>query len=163
MKRIGESLPTGKGYTGIPHAIMENVLCKYTFPAYEMRLMMLIMRQTFGWHRKGWYTTHREIAAKTSMHLRHVGRTLKALEERFIIATRKAKNKTHIEFNTNYMQWRLDETDTLFTCSGGNKVSPLEVTESVASRGDISDEEHAEMLEQIRAFNESLGKPQNIS
>ena len=126
-------MTTVGGGTLIPHQLIENVLCKYTFTAYETRILWHIYRNTFGWHRLDFKTTHRKIAEATAMQLAHVGRTLNALEEKNIIARQKFKNDIEIQFNLNFMNWRLKEPDGLFTqgssggsSSGGDGLHPEE-------------------------------------
>lgn len=149
-------------FTKVPNAFL-NTLSKYTLPAYETRLLYQILRQTLGWNKLGYYTSLRNLGELCAMDYRHVGRTLKALEARRIIATRKAKRNTHIELNLSYFEWFLKEPpglilekamsqkaiNTIASCpevlspeeattvdNSENPCSPQEATTSVASRGD---------------------------
>ncbi len=136
----------------MPNSIIENVLCKYTFPAYELRLLFFIMRNTVGWNVPGFYTSYRKIVTATAIDLRNVGRTLKALEGKNIIATRKGK-QTHIEFNPKYMTWRLDEPETLFTGVGKcNSVLSVETTEGVVCRDNTGDLSKVELSSITKGF-----------
>ncbi len=148
--------PSSAGFTQIPNTIVLNVLCKYTFPAYELRLLFFIMRQTVGWSVPGFYTTYREMEEVTCIDLRNIGRTLKALEEKNIIASRKG-SRTHIEFNPDYMTWRLDEPETLFTGVGKcNRALSPETTESVVSGDNTSPEDEAFISSLIKEFKQRV-------
>lgn len=168
MKQIRKTQPLGAGYTAIPHQLIENVLCKYTFTAYETRILWHIYRNTFGWHRLDFTTSHRKIAEATAMKLAHVGRTLKALEEKNIIARQKSKTEITIQFNLNYMNWKLKDPDGLFTgsssgsssggsSSGGDGLVPQEV-QIGSSRGTFPTEELSVIASITKGFWEKVGR-----
>ena len=124
----------------VHNELIDRVFCRINFKAYEWRLLWCIIRQSWGWRRKGVWTTYRELVERTGLDVRHVARTLKQLEQKLIIAVRSGKKKTHLQINTDYMSWRIPEIDTLFTVASsgngrGNKVLPQEATLGVASSG----------------------------
>ena len=102
-------------YTGIPNAMLVNVLCKYNLPQREMRIFFALARCTWGWLRKGTYMTQRELAELTGIDPRNMSKLLKSMVEKCIIVTRNGKLKTYYEINRDYMTWRLPERDGLFT------------------------------------------------
>ena len=156
LKLMKRKQPSSAGFTQIPNTIILNVLCKYTFPAYELRLLMFIMRQSIGWGVPGFYTSFREMSKATSIDVRNIGRTIKELEFKNIIATRKG-SRTHVEFNMNYMTWRLKEPETLFTGVGKcDKVLSPETTEGVVSTDNTWPESDPEVLLLIKDFKERM-------
>lgn len=107
-----------KNFTGIPHELIERVLCRVNLKAYEHRIFYIVARMSWGWkHRPHCYTTYRELAEKTGLDPRNVSRTVKQLEDKFIFIRRTGRKKTYLEINTDYMTWRVPEIDTLFTSS----------------------------------------------
>jgi len=152
-------------FTKIPNALLE-ILSKHTLPAYETRILNQILRQTLGWNRLGYYTSLRDLGELCAMDYRHVGRTLKALEARRIVATRKAKRNTHIELNLNYMQWWLKEPPGLFVKkplspeeatlvdTPADALSPGQATAVVASGGDTESENRRKIDEITAPFKD---------
>ena len=166
-------------FTQVPNAILET-LSKHTLPAYETRLLNRILRETVGRHRVGFYTRLRELGKQCAMDYRHVGRALKALEARRVIARRYAKRNTHIELNLNVFEWVLKEPPGLFTQKSMSQaevnaiakdanalspeeatktvaceypMSPVEVTNSVASGGDENRKDLEEIAKITRPFH----------
>ncbi len=102
-------------YTRIPHELIDNVFAKQSFPPYEMRILLVIMRLTWGWSQRGEYISYRALAGRTRINLRHVVRAIKSLEGKHILLTRKGRKKTWMEISLDYTTWRLSEKESLFT------------------------------------------------
>jgi phage replication O-like protein O len=134
------------------NTIIDNVLTKYYFPSYEIRILLHIMRKTLGWNRTDFFTSFREIAKATKMPLGRAHNTVKDLNAKNIIATRGTKTKTHFELNTDLMAWKLKEPDNLFSENG---VLPEQVTRTVTPAGNASKQDEADIALMIKELKES--------
>lgn len=125
---------------------------------------MFIFRNTYGWHRSEFTTSHRKIAEATTLRLAHVGRTLNSLEEKNIIARQPSKTEIIIQFNPNYMTWRLKDPAGLFTevpqeepgSSRGDGLEPQEV-KSVSSTGTFPVMDKDELSSITKGFWKKVG------
>ncbi|MBT4485532.1 MAG: replication protein [Candidatus Latescibacteria bacterium] len=90
-----------KGYLSIANEIIE-ALARTKMSAYQSRIIMAILRRTYGFHKKEDQISIWRIANMTGIRETHVSRTLKELEMRKIIC-RRGKI---IGFNKYYDQWK---------------------------------------------------------
>lgn len=95
--------------------MIENALCKITLTAYEWRLLMYVLRMTNGWNRSEFETTLGHISTSICIDRPNVCRTLKRLEAKLIISSRKATSYTTITLNPDYMTWRVPGLTNLFS------------------------------------------------
>ena len=136
------------------NAIIDNVLAKYNFPPRQIRVLMHIIRKTLGFNQTHFYASVRDIAKATGLQIPHAHSTLKALEEKNIIATRPTTKKTHIELNVDYMSWKLKESKSLFT---DNALLPPGVTPAVTPQGNgVSEENRLKGLEMVRKLMKTI-------
>lgn len=133
-------------HTRFPNALIENALCKINLSPNQWRVMMYVIRHTLGWQRKEFKASLRSIAEATCIDYRNVGRTLRDLEGKFIITTRKAKDYTIVTINADYMSWRIEEKPGLFTAPAAP--APEAEADRVFS--------HEEMLRNFEEFTSKL-------
>ena len=101
----GASPQTEDGYTIIANEIAE-ALAKTNFSAYEVRILWVIWRKTYGWHKKEDQISVTQFQKATGLHRRHVQRTLKRLMERNIIASKGYNRITSYHFQKDYTKWK---------------------------------------------------------
>lgn len=89
------------GFTSIANEIIE-ALYKINLRPYETRVLLCIIRKTYGFNKKGDKIPVSQIEASTGIYKGHVSRALKELQARNIV-TRSSNKYTQI--NKNYDQW----------------------------------------------------------
>ena len=93
------------GYTPIANEIVE-ALAKTNLSAYEIRILWVIWRKTYGWHKKEDQISVTQFQKATELHRRHVQRTIKRLIERNIIASKGYNRITSYQFQKDYTKWK---------------------------------------------------------
>ncbi len=88
------------GHIDFANEIAE-VLAKTQLSGYESRVLWVIWRKTWGWHKKEDWISNSQIVASTELKKSHISRTLKRLRERNIVT----KNGNKWSFNKYYSQW----------------------------------------------------------
>jgi len=101
----GASPQTEDGYTIIANETAE-ALAKTNFSAYEVRILWVIWRKTYGWHKKEDQISVTQFQKATGLHRRHVQRTLKRLMGRNIIASKGYNRITSYHFQKDYTKWK---------------------------------------------------------
>jgi phage replication O-like protein O len=95
------------GYTRIANEILD-VLAKTSLNGTQRRVLDVVFRQTYGYHRKEHNLSLTFIAKATGIHKKQIQRELSALIERnIIIVDREAtfSNSRVLRFNKNYTEW----------------------------------------------------------
>ncbi len=72
------------GYTAIANEILE-ALALIRIPGEVRQVLDVIIRLTYGWHRKARHITYREFTERTGIQGRHVFRALRSLQEHSLI------------------------------------------------------------------------------
>jgi phage replication O-like protein O len=85
------------GTTDIAHALIE-ALAKTNLSAYESRVLWVIFRKTYGWHKKKEVISYSQIEDMSHLERRHIGRTLKRLQQRNIITIANLGNSQMLEY-----------------------------------------------------------------
>lgn len=101
------------GFTPIANEILE-ALAKINLSPYETRVLLIILRLSYGYKKKDFYATERELAEYTNISQPHIHRTLKKLCEKKIIRIEKGKNqyeKSKIIFEKDYEKWVTADTN----------------------------------------------------
>lgn len=93
------------GYTRIANELLE-ALCRINLSPYEDRVLMAIMRKTFGFGKSGDAISIRQLSELTHLDFRHTHRALKSLVSRQIISSKGAPGQTSIiGIQQNYDLW----------------------------------------------------------
>ena len=92
---------TEDGFTKIPNKILE-ALCTTKLTIYEYRVLLLIIRKTYGWDKETDWIALSQFYEQTGILKQNVSRTLKKLERRFIII----KNIRQVGLQKNVERWR---------------------------------------------------------
>jgi len=93
-------------YTRIPNEVME-ALSKIKLTLYEIRILLYIMRKTFGWGKDEDAVSLNQFVKETGITRRHVGRTLTCLEDKNIIKVYRGKSVNSYSVNTETGSWKL--------------------------------------------------------
>jgi len=89
------------GYTQIANEILD-ALAKVKMSSYQQRVMISIIRKTYGYHKKIDRIAISQLVEMTGIHKAHISRTIKELIQRNIVT--RTGNK--IGFNKDYTGWR---------------------------------------------------------
>jgi phage replication O-like protein O len=93
-------------YTKFPHEMLEK-LAMFHFPLYELRVLFVIIRETYGYHRDWAAIALEFFEEKTGIHRRHIQRTIKGLLTKNIIRTRGGYRRIKIVRLNSVVDWRL--------------------------------------------------------
>ena len=88
------------GHVDIANEIVE-ALAKITLSSYEIQVLWVVFRKTYGWHKKEDRITNTQIADMTGIAETHVSRTIKILIKKNLIT----KNGKTLAFQKDYDQW----------------------------------------------------------
>ncbi|MFC3768319.1 replication protein [Paenibacillus sp. GCM10012303] len=125
------------GYTGVANEILDQIVQK-PFNGTQFRIVIVVWRNTYGYHRKDHEMSIDYIAQATGIHATQVKREVKKLiDQNVITVVREAtKNRSRvIGFQKNYDLW-FGGTDSLpQPDSWGNGFTPSEGTDSPPREG----------------------------
>ena len=122
-----------KGYTRIANELLQ-VLCFSRFSSAELRIILLLIRQTYGWRRKKTFLTASQISNACLISLRHTKRLIsKLLREKVLIREKDEKGNLLIGLNKRYLQWQVWKSRG-GTKSRGDSPDTLKVTEKTLRR-----------------------------
>lgn len=124
------------GHTQIANEIIE-VLCRTNLSGLHLRIILIVIRFTFGFKRKEHQLSIRFIAKALNSSPNRVSEALKKLIEANIIHRVREGNKNHqpqvIKFNKDYDTWIVEQSDTGKQSAPGKQsdvgkhISPIEV------------------------------------
>ncbi len=98
-------------FTGIPNRVL-TALARFTLPAYEMRVLLVVYRNVWGWQgRTGWFTSGGKIARAAGIPKAKAQAALKALHEKHLIELFTKSGGTYIVPSREPLAWRLPEKD----------------------------------------------------
>jgi phage replication O-like protein O len=92
------------GHTDIANEIAE-ALAKVNLSAYESRTLWVILRKTYGWHKKMDRISITQFEKATGLKRRHVHRTLCKLVERNIVTRTGNSRIISYGFQKDYTKW----------------------------------------------------------
>ena len=102
---VGASPQAEDGHIDIANETAE-VLAKTNLSEYENRILWVIWRKTYGWHKKQDQISFTQFQKATGLHRRHVQRTLKRLMERNIVASQGYSRIITYQFQKDYTKWK---------------------------------------------------------
>lgn len=114
------------GYTPIANEIME-ALCKVNLTAYEWRVLLFILRKTYGWRKISDIISLSQFEEGVGIPRKHVCRTVGLLASRNVIQkTKMSKTETAYYFNKKYHTWVIPSSGNVASPQSGNKGVPNE-------------------------------------
>lgn len=114
----GASPQIEDGHIKIANEIGE-ALARFNLSAYEYRILWVIWRKTYGWHKKRDWISITQFQGATGLKRRHVSRTLSKLIKKNIVTRIGDTRNVSYQFQKDYTKWR-DVTQT-------GEVSPKQV------------------------------------
>lgn len=97
------------GYTALANEIIDE-FCRLNLNAYEWRVLMAVIRKTYGWHKKQDFISMSQFEKITGLDRRHIGRARKSLVRRGIITIASLGNRTAVKtvaLQKDYSKWKL--------------------------------------------------------
>jgi len=107
------------GFTNIANEIME-ALCKINLSSYQTRIMLCVLRKTYGWNKKSDWISNSQLNEITGIQKQHVSRALNELKKRNIII----RDGHYTSFQKDYELWTelpkqvITDSGSKFTNSG---------------------------------------------
>jgi phage replication O-like protein O len=94
------------GHIDIPHELAE-VLMKINITSYQYRILWLVWRKTYGWHKDIARISLTEFEKYTDLDRRNIARTIKELERLNIIKVEREEGMNKYKFNLDYEVWNI--------------------------------------------------------
>lgn len=95
-----------KGHTRIANELLEAIII-YPFNATELKVILTIIRKTYGWKQKTAYMSYGLIAKLTGIDKRYIIRVLNKLTQDKVILKEKTGASNILGLNKCYLQWKL--------------------------------------------------------
>ena len=100
-----ESPQLESGYTRIANGLLKGIL-HYPLSGGELKLVLAVIRLTYGWHRKEAVLKIRELALVSGLSQRHAKRLIKSLvRDRVLIRRPVNRAKVVIGLNKEFSTW----------------------------------------------------------
>ncbi len=127
------------GHTRIANELLEEIV-RYPFCATELKIILFIIRKTYGWGKKTNVLSYGVIAKGTKSDIRYIKRLMNRLVRDKILIKVNSKQQNLFGLNKDYTSWRLWKTqdDNILQTTGGGglettRISGLVSTEPVVS------------------------------
>ena len=102
-----ESPQLEHGYTRIANELLEEIL-RYSLTGGELRILLAVIRLTYGWRRKEAVLKIREMAQVAGLSERHAKRIVKRLARDWLLFRRPlSRVKVVVGLNKQFSTWRL--------------------------------------------------------
>ncbi len=101
----GASPQAENGHVDIANEIAE-AMAKVNLSAYESRVLWVIWRKTYGWHKKTDQISFTQFQKATGLHRRNVQRTLNELIKRNIVVRKDYSRIITYQFQKDYTKWK---------------------------------------------------------
>jgi len=93
------------GYIKIANEILDQLI-RLKLSNYEFRVLLYIIRRTYGFNKKKEQITLAQFSRATGIRRQHIHRSLKKLESRkIIVISTNSKNRATYRFQKNYEKW----------------------------------------------------------
>jgi len=114
------------GHTDIANEILD-ALWKVNLSSYEWRVMLYILRKTYGWHKKADKIALSKFSKDIGINRFHVHRTIKKLVSKNLITVTQTGNSQILTygFQKNYENWNLLPKQVTVTQTGNKTVTYL--------------------------------------
>ena len=98
------------GYTRIANELFEAIT-EYPFTCAELKMVLFIIRRTYGWRTSKSFISYGSIARKLRMDIRYVKRRINKLILDKVLLKDKTEWKNRIGLNKEYTSWLLWKTE----------------------------------------------------
>ena len=92
------------GHIDIPHELAEELM-KINISRYQYRILWLVWRKTYGWHKDSAHISLTKFEKYTDLDRRNIARTIKELERLNIIKVERGQGRNEYSFNLDYEMW----------------------------------------------------------
>ena len=114
-----------KYYTRMPNVLLE-VLAQVGLPGCEYRIILSIIRKTYGWNKISDWISVSQLSRMTNIRTNHINRTVNKLVERKIILKKKQKVRCYYSIQPDYKKW-ITPKPVIAITKYGDKLSPDKV------------------------------------
>ncbi len=97
------------GYIQIANELMDAII-SYPFKNSELKIMLIIIRKTYGWKKKKDQLSFSQISKFSRVSIRHTKRVIKRLVLDNVILKEKIANNNILGLNKDYYSWSLWKT-----------------------------------------------------
>jgi phage replication O-like protein O len=97
------------GYIQIANELMDAII-SYPFKNSELKIVLTIIRKTYGWKRKKDRLSFSQISKLSRVSIRHTKRVIKSLVLDNVILKEKIANNNILGLNKDYYSWSLWKT-----------------------------------------------------
>jgi len=97
------------GYTRIANELFEAII-EYPFTCAELRIILLIIRRSYGWKTSKSYISYGSVAIKLRMDIRYIKRRINKLIFENVLVKEKTEWENRIGLNKQYTSWQLWKT-----------------------------------------------------
>lgn len=101
-------IETWSGYTRIANELVD-ALARINLTAYEWRVLLCIIRYTYGWNRREAYISYSTFFRVTGIQPKHVCRTVRALLYKGLISVKKEKARCGYAVQNDFRKWILHD------------------------------------------------------
>ncbi len=109
------------GHTRIANELLEAIV-KYPFCATELKMVLFIIRKTYGWKKKKAIISYGAMARQLKVDMRYIKRLMIKLAQDKVIFKEKLDQQNLVGLNKDYKSWRLWKTD---KASGDQTTTPV--------------------------------------
>lgn len=95
-----------KGHTRIANELLEAIIA-YPFNATELKIILVIIRKTYGWKKKTSQISYGLLAKLTGIDKRYIRRSLNKLIQDKVILKETSKKSNILGLNKHYLNWKL--------------------------------------------------------
>lgn len=89
---------------------MFEAIIEYPFTCAELKIVLLVIRRTYGWKQNRAYMSYGSIARKLRMDIRYVKRRISKLVIDNVLVKDKTEWENRIGLNKVYTSWQLWKT-----------------------------------------------------
>lgn len=119
------------GTTNIPNGILDK-LCGSSLSGAEMKILLFIIRKTYGWHKSQDRISFSQISAQTGLTRRTVIKLINRLVSKRTLVIGKSNNPTDVnsyQINSDFSQWESDQKQ-----SAGQLIASVQMDTTLVSK-----------------------------
>lgn len=95
-----------KGHTRLANELLEAITA-YSFTAAQLKVLLVVIRKTYGWRRKNAPISYGAITHLTGLNKRYAKKIVEQLVKDRVLLKSKDGIKNILGLNKSYPQWRL--------------------------------------------------------
>jgi phage replication O-like protein O len=119
------------GHTKIANELLDAIIA-YDFSKRQLKILLLIMRKTYGWNKSEDDISRSQIVEATGLLNPHVTTAIQELQSKNVLIISNGKYAKKYKINKYYDQWRVTETVTI--TESVPLTETVTITETVTNR-----------------------------